>query len=115
MDQPGKIRVKMIKAPYRYQWPGRSRVSMVRFLGPCLLDEPIARSAIDEGYAEPFDPRPTVQKSPARRRRASTKIVDEPIIFADAADESQSDRMDQQSDADDDRPEGGDQAIPDAG
>lgn len=117
-----KIRVRMVRVPFNYHWPRAAKVSVVRDLGPALLDKAIAEAAIEDGAAVPFDPKasaaPATKAAPARRRAAkpaSTKAEDSDKVEGDAADESQSDRMDQQSDADDDRPEGGDQAISDAG
>ena len=71
MNDFGKIRVRMTRVPFNYPWPRSGRVSVVRELGPCMLDASIAEAAIRGGYAEPFDPRPAINKTPARRRSTS--------------------------------------------
>lgn len=55
MEVQSHKRVRMLRVPFNYTWPGQ-RVSVVRELGPCELPLPMAEAAISEGYAEPFDP-----------------------------------------------------------
>ena len=69
-----KVRVKMVAVPFNYHWPYGGNVSVVRELGPALLDRSIAEAAVKAGAAIPFDPAPTAKKAPARRRStAATK------------------------------------------
>jgi hypothetical protein len=68
MADLGKTRVKMTSVPFNFKWPRSARISVVRELGPALLDDAIAEAAIAKGYAEPFDPAPQPKKAPARRR-----------------------------------------------
>ena len=67
MADIGKTRVKMISVPFNYHWPYGGKVSVVRELGPALLDDTIAEAAIKAGAAVPFDPAPA-KKTPVRRR-----------------------------------------------
>lgn len=95
MADIGKTRVKMISVPFNYRWPYGGKVSVVRELGPALLDDSIAEAAIKAGAAIPFDPAPAAKKAPARRR--STAAAKPANIADDAADERQSDRMDREN------------------
>lgn len=79
MSDFDQVRVRMTRVPFNYKWPRSSTVSVVRELGPCSLDAPIAEAAIKGGYAEPFDPKPAAKKAPARQRRSTaTKPKVEP-------------------------------------
>lgn len=112
MADIGKTRVKMISVPFNYRWPYGGKVSVVRELGPALLDDTIAEAAIKAGAAVPFDPAPAAKKAPARRRSTAPK---KPANTAgDAADERQSDRMDREDLAAADSANGG-AAMDDAG
>jgi hypothetical protein len=85
MADIGKMRVRMVRVPFNFKWPRSSRVSVIRELGPALLDEAIGQAAIDQGAAEPFDP----VKAPARRSPAKRKAA----MQGNAADERQPDRV----------------------
>lgn len=111
MADIGKTRVKMISVPFNFPWPRSGRVSVVRELGPALLDDAIAEAAIKARAAVPFDPAPA-KKAPARRRSTAPKKPAN--TAADAADERQSDRMDRENLAAADSANGG-AAMDDAG
>ena len=94
MNDFDQIRVKMTRVPFNYKWPRSQTVSVVRELGPCMLDAPIAQAALDGGYAEPFDPKPAAQKAPTRRRSTSAKPKAK--VAGDAADTGKSADMDRE-------------------
>lgn len=97
MSDFDQVRVRMTRVPFNYHWPRSASVSVVRELGPCLLDSPIAEAAIKGGYAEPFDPKPAAKKAPPRRRRStSTAPTDEAMVEGDAADTGKSADMDRE-------------------
>ena len=75
-------RVKFLRAPWNYYWPGVSAVSCVRETGPALLKDQMADAAIREGYAVLFEPE---KKATTRRRAATTP--------KNAADTGQPDRV----------------------
>lgn len=106
-----EIRVKMLKAPFNYKWPGRSKISCVRGLGPMMLDKTIAEAAIEQGYAEPFDPAKNARKPAARRTTAKAGSAKSAV---DATDKRQPARMDRTDMARDDRAES-DAPVVDAG
>lgn len=83
MSDFDQVRVRMLRVPFNYHWPRSASVSVVRELGPCSLDAPIAEAAIKGGYAEPFDPVPAAKKAPQRRRRSTA--ADEPNGEAEVA------------------------------
>ena len=62
-------RVNMIRVPFNHIWPNRS-ISVVRELGPCILDGDLADAAIAAGAAEPFDP------APKKKRRSRSRKAD---------------------------------------
>lgn len=95
MSDFDKVRVRMTRVPFNYKWPRSQTVSVVRELGPCMLDEPIAEAAIEGGYAEPFDPKPVAKKAPARRSR-STAAKPKAKVASDAADKGKSADMDRE-------------------
>ena len=89
-----KVRVKMIDAPFNYEHPGNRRVTVIREKGPCMLPPNLARAAIDQGYAVPFEPAGAIVPFE----------LDDEDAEDDAADESEPDFMDRANDAHDDRP-----------
>lgn len=80
MADLGKVRVKMVRVPFNYHWPRAAKVSVIRELGPALLDAHIAEAAIAEGAAVPFNPAPAKPS----RSRASTAAPKADIPAEDA-------------------------------
>lgn len=60
MDFEATKRIRITRVPFNYTWPGQ-RVSVVRECGPVELPLPMAQTAIEQGYGEPFDPSVYVQ------------------------------------------------------
>lgn len=94
-------RIKLTRAPFNYKWPGMSRTSVIRQTGAYPVGygkgevhPDIASAAIEEGYAQRFNPRGKAAKT-SRQEQASKE--------ADAADTRESDRVDQPDHADNDR------------
>lgn len=94
------LRIKMTRVPFNYVWPNRS-VTVARDLGPILVGHgrgqmhpTMAQAALDEGYAQRFNP---------RGRAATTTREEIAKVEADAPDTRQPDRMDREDLADDDR------------
>lgn len=94
MSDFDKIRVRMTRVPFNYKWPRSQAVSVVRELGPCMIDAPIAEAAIKGGYAVPFEPAPAVKKAPTRRRSPSTRSARSVKVNDDAADTGKSADLD---------------------
>lgn len=78
-------RIQIVKAPFNYRWPNRARVSVVRQTGIYPVGEgeghippDVAKAALEQGYAIPFNPAPAAKPAPAKkattpRRRATRK------------------------------------------
>jgi hypothetical protein len=69
--------ITLHKAPFNFEWPGRTAVTVIRATGEHYVKDELADKAIATGYAsegKASEPKPA--KSATTRRRGATKAKD---------------------------------------